>query len=120
MPIDEEEYSSDDLGYHYNESEYCNSICSDEEDAQPAAYPQGNADARVQQVRLDVRMEFESMALFKKVVRKYNITIGRSIFFPRVDPKRSKAICYYENCPWKIYCARRTHLLSYQVKTFVD
>ncbi|RYR10329.1 hypothetical protein Ahy_B05g078800 isoform A [Arachis hypogaea] len=45
-------------------------------------------------------MEFESIALFKKAIRKYNIAVGRSIFFPRVDPK--------------------THLLSYQVKTFVD
>ncbi|XP_025664461.1 uncharacterized protein [Arachis hypogaea] len=60
------------------------------------------------------------MALFKKAVRKYNIAIGRSIFFPRFDPKRSKAICYNENCPWQIYCVQKTHPLSYQVKTFVD
>ncbi|RYR16286.1 hypothetical protein Ahy_B04g073286 [Arachis hypogaea] len=55
---------------------------------------------QVQQVCLDVGREFESIALFKKAVRKYNIAIGRSIFFPRVDPK--------------------THPLSYQVKTFID
>ncbi|XP_020967348.1 uncharacterized protein LOC110266726 [Arachis ipaensis] len=46
--------------------------------------------------------------------------LARSIFFARCDSTRSKAICYDEDCPWQIYCAKRTFSASYQVKTFVN
>ncbi|RYR28428.1 hypothetical protein Ahy_B01g052555 [Arachis hypogaea] len=65
-------------------------------------------------------MEFETLSHFRKVVRKFNINIGRSIFFARCDSTRSKAICYDEDCPWQIYCAKRTFPASYQVKIFVN
>ncbi|XP_025684790.1 uncharacterized protein [Arachis hypogaea] len=57
---------------------------------------------------------------FKRSVRKYNIQIGRSIKFIRVEPTKCKAICWDENCPWNIYCSRSNEPRSYQVKTFVD
>ncbi|XP_020961308.1 uncharacterized protein LOC110263828 [Arachis ipaensis] len=65
-------------------------------------------------------MEFETLSHFKKAVQKFNINIGRSIFFARCDSTRSKAICYDEDCPWQIYCSKRIFPASYQVKTFVN
>ncbi|RYR59525.1 hypothetical protein Ahy_A05g025418 [Arachis hypogaea] len=65
-------------------------------------------------------MEFETLNQFRKAVQKFNINIGRSVFFARCDSTRSKAICYDEDCPWQIYCAKRTFQASYQVKTFVN
>ncbi|QHN81305.1 hypothetical protein S83_069495 [Arachis hypogaea] len=82
VPVDEEEYSDDDPVIHYYESEGCDSIGSESDDDQSTAYPQGNFDAPIGQVRQEVGMEFEMLASFKKAVRKYNIAIGRSVFFP--------------------------------------
>ncbi|RYR20669.1 hypothetical protein Ahy_B03g065874 [Arachis hypogaea] len=65
-------------------------------------------------------MEFEILNQFRKAVQKFNINLGRSIFFPRFDSTRRKAICYDKGCPWKTYCDKRSFSLGYQVKTFVN
>ncbi|RYR65371.1 hypothetical protein Ahy_A03g011302 [Arachis hypogaea] len=96
------------------------SIPSDEDSDETPVFSQSNVDAPVSQVRLEVGMEFETLNQFRKAVRKFNINIGRSIFFARCDSTRSKAICYDEDCPWQIYCAKRTFPASYQVKTFFN
>ncbi|RYR04071.1 hypothetical protein Ahy_B06g083620 [Arachis hypogaea] len=116
----EEDFSDDNDGYHCYESEDLRSIPSDEDSDETTAFSQSNADAPVSQVRLKVGMEFETLSQFRKAVQKFNINIGRSIFFARCDSTRSKAICYDEDCPWQIYCAKRTFPASYQVKTFVN
>ncbi|RYR73120.1 hypothetical protein Ahy_A02g007438 [Arachis hypogaea] len=48
-------------------------------------------------------------------MRKFNINLGRSIFFPRINSTRCKTICYDENCPWQITMPR-----AFSVKTFVN
>ncbi|XP_072078183.1 uncharacterized protein [Arachis hypogaea] len=78
------------------------------------------SDDNVGQVRLEVGMKFETLNQFRKAVRKFNINIGRSIFFARCDSTRSKAICYDEEYHWQIYCAKSIFPASYQVKTFVN
>ncbi|MED6109916.1 hypothetical protein PIB30_037999 [Stylosanthes scabra] len=90
---------------HCYESEELNSIASDD-DNQPHVFPQGNPDAPTREIRLKLEMEFETIKAFQKVVRKFNIHLGRNIFFPRVDSEKCKAICDSENCPWQIYYAK--------------
>ncbi|XP_029149640.1 uncharacterized protein [Arachis hypogaea] len=107
-------------GMHCYESEELDSVASDDEDSQQAAFPQANPDAPVRKIRLELGMEFENLDHFKKAVKKFNINIGRNIFFPIVDSTRCKTICYDESCPWQIYCAKRSYPLSFQVKTFVN
>ncbi|XP_025703631.1 uncharacterized protein [Arachis hypogaea] len=60
------------------------------------------------------------MEQFKRAVRKFNIQIGRSIIFSRVEPLKCKTICCEANCPWSIYCSRSNEPRSFQVKTFVN
>ncbi|RYR54445.1 hypothetical protein Ahy_A06g029727 [Arachis hypogaea] len=65
-------------------------------------------------------MEFETLAQFRKDVRKFNINLGRNLFFPRIDSERCKAICDDEKCTWQIYCAKRSFSASYQGNTSVN
>ncbi|RYQ79172.1 hypothetical protein Ahy_Scaffold6g107868 [Arachis hypogaea] len=90
------------------------SIASDEDTEQTPVFPHSNTDAPVNQVRLEVGMEFETLSHFWKAVRKFNINIGRSIFFARCDSTRSNAICYDEDCSWQIYCVKRIFPASFQ------
>ncbi|RYQ94537.1 hypothetical protein Ahy_B08g089471 [Arachis hypogaea] len=96
------------------------SDCEDDYDSEQGVWPQGNPTAPFGQVHLELGMEFTTMDEFKRSVRKYNIQIGRSIKFSRVEPTKYKAICWDKNCPWNIYCSRSNEPRSYQVKTFVD
>ncbi|RYQ85630.1 hypothetical protein Ahy_B10g105198 isoform A [Arachis hypogaea] len=114
VPVDKEDFSDGNAGYH------CYDIASDEDTDDTSIFPQSNADAPVSQVRLELGMEFETLNQFRKEVQKFNINIERSIFFDHCDSTRSKTICYDEDCPWQIYCAKRTFRASYQVKTFVN
>ncbi|RYR04945.1 hypothetical protein Ahy_B06g084760 [Arachis hypogaea] len=114
VPVDEDDFSDENPGHHCYESEELHSIVSDEDTDQTPVFPQSNANAPVSQVRLEVGMEFETLSHFKKAVQKFNINIGRSIFFARCDSTRSKAICYDEDCPWQIYCSKRIFPASYQ------
>ncbi|RYR06955.1 hypothetical protein Ahy_B05g074272 [Arachis hypogaea] len=120
VPVDDDDFSDENPGHHCYESEELHSIASDDDTEQTPVFPQSNPDAPVNQVRLEVGMEFETLSHFRKAVRKFNINIGRSIFFAQCDSTRSKAICYDEECPWQIYCAKRTFPASFQVKTFVN
>ncbi|RYQ94425.1 hypothetical protein Ahy_B08g089331 [Arachis hypogaea] len=88
IPMEGEDMAGPSAGMHCYESEELDSVASDDEDSQQAAFPQANPDAPVREVRLEVGMEFENLEHFKKAVRKFNINLGRSIFFPRVDSTR--------------------------------
>ncbi|RYR65486.1 hypothetical protein Ahy_A03g011415 [Arachis hypogaea] len=85
IPVEGEDMSEATAGMHCYESEELDSVASDDEDSQQATFPQANPDAPVREVRLERGMDFENLEHFKKAVRKFNINIGRSIFFPRVD-----------------------------------
>ncbi|MED6162176.1 hypothetical protein PIB30_067932 [Stylosanthes scabra] len=87
-----EEHLDEDARYHCYESEELHSIASDD-DGQPDVFPQSNADAPVHMVCLELGMEFETIAQFRKAVWKFNINIARDIIFPRVDSSICKAIC---------------------------
>ncbi|RYR58715.1 hypothetical protein Ahy_A05g024602 [Arachis hypogaea] len=85
IPVEGEDMSEASAGMHCYESEELDSVTSDDEDSQQAVFPQANPDAPVKEVRLELSMKFENLDHFKKAVRKFNINIGQSIFFPRVD-----------------------------------
>ncbi|RYR72487.1 hypothetical protein Ahy_A02g006714 [Arachis hypogaea] len=106
VSVDVEEFLDENVGYHSYEFEELRSIASDEDADQPLVFPQSNADAPVSQVQLELGMEFETLSHFRNVVRKFNINILRSIFFPQCDSTRNKTICYDVECPWQIYCAK--------------
>ncbi|MED6162674.1 hypothetical protein PIB30_072790 [Stylosanthes scabra] len=78
--VDQEDYSDEDLGYHCYESEELNNIARDD-DNQPHAFPQGNPDAPTREVLLELEMEFKTIKTFQGAVRKFNIHLGRNIFF---------------------------------------
>ncbi|XP_016185811.1 uncharacterized protein LOC107627495 [Arachis ipaensis] len=109
--------------YHQYESEELHSPyssdCDSEYEAERNVWPQENPNAAFGLVHLELGMEFETMEQFKRAVRKFNIQIGRSIMFSRVEPLKCKAICCEPNCPWSIYCSRSNEPRSFQVKTFV-
>ncbi|RYR50047.1 hypothetical protein Ahy_A07g036595 [Arachis hypogaea] len=96
IPVDDEDYSDKNVGYHCYESKELRSIASDEDADQPPVFSQCNTDAPVRQIQFELGMEFETPNQFRKAVRKFNINLGRSIFFPHCDSTRSKAICYDE------------------------
>ncbi|MED6152120.1 hypothetical protein PIB30_088895 [Stylosanthes scabra] len=64
VPVDQEDYSDEDTGYHCYESEELNNIASDD-DNQPQVFPQGNPDAPTKEVRLELEMEFETIKAFQ-------------------------------------------------------
>nr|XP_025692818.1 uncharacterized protein LOC112795074 [Arachis hypogaea] len=120
---EDDDIDSDPDYYQYESEDLHNpmsSDCEDDYDSEQGVWPQGNPTAPFGQVHLELGMEFATMDEFKRSVRKYNIQIGRSIKFSRVEPTKCKAICWDENCPWNIYCSRSNEPRSYQVKTFVD
>ncbi|XP_052114080.1 uncharacterized protein LOC127745429 [Arachis duranensis] len=119
----DDDIDSDPNCYQYESEDLhspMSSDCEDDYDSEQGVWPQENPTAPFGQVYLELGMEFATMDEFKRSVRKYNIQIGRSIKFNRVEPTKCKAICWDENCPWNIYCSRSNEPRSYQVKTFVD
>ncbi|RYR75070.1 hypothetical protein Ahy_A02g009768 [Arachis hypogaea] len=71
-------------------------------------------------ITLELNMEFETMDHFKAVVQKYNIQIGRQVFYLRNEKKRCMVIYYDPDCPWLCYCGRTNYPALFQIKTFVD
>ncbi|RYR61901.1 hypothetical protein Ahy_A04g019147 [Arachis hypogaea] len=90
VPVDVEEFSDKNAGHHCYKSEELRSIASDEDACQPPVFPQNNVDASVSQIRLELGMEFETLNHFKKTIQKFNINIGRSIFFSRLDTREGE------------------------------
>ncbi|MED6141583.1 hypothetical protein PIB30_104923 [Stylosanthes scabra] len=80
VPVDQEDYSDEDIGYHCYESKKLNSIASDN-DNQPHVFPQGNLDAPTREVRLKLEMEFKIIKAFQRVVRKFNILFRLISFY---------------------------------------
>ncbi|RYQ92576.1 hypothetical protein Ahy_B09g098801 isoform A [Arachis hypogaea] len=100
------------IEYQYHSKELHTPPGSDSED-EKSVFPQHNPDTKFGKIRLVLGMEFGMMRQFKDAVRK-------EAFFLKVEPHRCSVICYNENCPWEVYCARRNQPPSYQIKTLVD
>lgn len=64
-------------------------------------------------------MEFANLVVFKKVVKDYNIRLGREIRWVKNNRNMCRAVCR-DGCPWEIYCGLNNRTNSYQIKKFVD
>ncbi|RYQ95231.1 hypothetical protein Ahy_B08g090295 [Arachis hypogaea] len=64
--------------------------CDSDYEAERTVWPQGNPNVAFGSVHLELGIEFETMDQFKRAVRKFNIQIGRSIMFSRVEPMKCK------------------------------
>ncbi|XP_020982199.2 uncharacterized protein LOC110273405 [Arachis duranensis] len=104
--------------YQYEFEELCSPPASDDEEE--PVFPQHNSNTPYGKITLELNMEFETMDQFKAAVQKYNIQIGRQIFYLRNEKKRCRVICYDPDCPWLCYCAKTNYPASFQIKTFVD
>nr|XP_029145156.1 uncharacterized protein LOC114924512 [Arachis hypogaea] len=116
--VDQEYYPDEDVENHSYEFDDLQSLAS-ESDGEVSVFSQGNVDVPVRQIRLELKMEFETLTQLKKV-RKFNINLERNIFFQMIYSEGCKDICDDENCLWQIYCAKRSFSASYQVKTFIN
>ncbi|RYR48890.1 hypothetical protein Ahy_A07g034984 [Arachis hypogaea] len=104
--------------YQYESEELCSPPATDDEEE--PAFPQHNPNTPYGKITLELNMEFDTMEQFKAAVQKYNIQIGRQVFYLRNEKKRCRVICYDPDCPWLCYCARTNYPASFQIKTFVD
>ncbi|RYQ92698.1 hypothetical protein Ahy_B09g098913 [Arachis hypogaea] len=104
--------------YQYESEELCSPPVSDDEEE--PVFSQHNPNTPYGKITLELNMEFETMDQFKAAVQKYNIQIGRQVFYLRNEKKRCRVICYDPDCPWLCYCARTNYPASFQIKTFVD
>ncbi|XLR48139.1 hypothetical protein S83_032799, partial [Arachis hypogaea] len=104
--------------YQYESDELYSPPGSDDEDE--PVFPQHNPNTHFGKITLELNMEFETMEHFKAAVQKYNIQIGRQVFYLRNERKRCRVICYDPDCPWLCYCSRTNYPASFQIKTFVD
>ncbi|RYR26580.1 hypothetical protein Ahy_B02g060839 [Arachis hypogaea] len=104
--------------YQYESEELCSPPATDDEEE--PVFPQHNPNTPYRKITLELNMEFETMEQFKAAVQKYNIQIGRQVFYLRNEKKRCRVICYDPDCPWLCYYARTNYPASFQIKTFVD
>ncbi|RYR35698.1 hypothetical protein Ahy_A10g050825 [Arachis hypogaea] len=104
--------------YQYESEELCSPPATDDEEE--PVFPQHNPNTPYGKITLKLNMEFETMEQFKAAVQKYNIQIGRQVFYLRNEKKKCRVICYDPDCPWLCYCARTNYPASFQIKTFVD
>ncbi|RYR22603.1 hypothetical protein Ahy_B03g067911 [Arachis hypogaea] len=104
--------------YQYESEELCSPPATDDEEE--PVFSQHNPNTPYGKITLELNMEFETMEQFKAAVQKYNIQIGRQVFYIRNEKKRCRVICYDPDCPWLCYYARTNYPASFQIKTFVD
>ncbi|RYR55352.1 hypothetical protein Ahy_A06g030589 [Arachis hypogaea] len=84
--------------YQYEYEELCSPPgFNDEEEL---VFPQHNPNTPYEKIILELNMKFKNMDHFKVVVQKYNIQIGRYVFYLRNEKKRCRVIYYDPDCPW--------------------
>ncbi|RYR59258.1 hypothetical protein Ahy_A05g025107 [Arachis hypogaea] len=116
--LNREDGDSEPEMYQYEFEELCSPPATDDEEE--PIFPQHNPNTPYGKITLELNIEFETMEQFKAAVQKYNIQIGRQVFYLRNVKKRCRVICYDPDCPWLCYCARTNYPASFQIKTFVD
>jgi len=111
----EVEFETD--GYHLEELK--NPIISDDEDEDVhKVYPQYNESSRFGEMKLEVGMEFGTLAEFKSALRKYSIFMGREFKWKKNDKQRARVKCKKACCHWEIYCVKNEHISYFQIKSF--
>ncbi|KAK2412396.1 hypothetical protein QL285_047593 [Trifolium repens] len=115
--VDQDEVVGDNDSYHSEDPK--TPVSGDDEfDSIRQIFPQFDANAQFGQVHLELGMEFETLKVFKKAVREYNIYHMREIKWKKNDKVRCRAACTAENCHWEIFCSWNKLTNSFQVKTY--
>nr|XP_029144759.1 uncharacterized protein LOC112710546 [Arachis hypogaea] len=117
-PVAEELDSDLEKPYKY-ESEAFNSPISDSDEEHKARYPDFNEDAEYGEVQFQVGQHFETMAMFKQALKDYFVYEGKELMYLKNEPKRIRARCAEEGCPWLVFCSHNSQSLSFQIKTFI-
>ncbi|RYR04053.1 hypothetical protein Ahy_B06g083587 [Arachis hypogaea] len=81
--------------YQYESDELYSPPGSDDEDE--PVFPQHNPNTPFGKITLELNMEFETMEHFKAAVQKYNIQIGRQVFYLRNEKKSIPSQEYWEH-----------------------
>ncbi|KAL5158550.1 hypothetical protein HKD37_15G042996 [Glycine soja] len=111
----EVEFETD--GYHSEELK--NPINSDDEDEDvDKVYPQYKESSRLGEEKLELGMEFGTLAEFKSALREYSIFMGREFKWKKNDKQRARAKCKKACCDWEIYCAKNEHRNCFKIKSF--
>ncbi|KAK2437560.1 hypothetical protein QL285_022434 [Trifolium repens] len=116
--VDQDEVVGDNDSYHSEDPK--TPVSSDDEfdSNRRQIFPQFDANAQFGQVHLELGMEFETLKVFKKAVRDYNIYHMREIKWKKNYKVRCRAACTAENCHWEIFCSWNKLTNSFQVKTY--
>ncbi|WOL16917.1 hypothetical protein Cni_G25705 [Canna indica] len=78
-----------------------------------------NPQADINDVRLEVRIKFESPAQFKKVIQMYALSNGVNIKWSRSSNKRMEVVCV-PGCPWKVYASWYQSELTFMIKNYIS
>lgn len=81
-------------------------------------YPRFNKKNLV--VKFELGMKFSSKKQFKKVVIKHGLDERKVIRFALDDPKRVRAKCDWEGCPWVCLLSKTSRSDSWQISTFTN
>jgi hypothetical protein len=116
--VDQDEVVGDNDSYHSEDPKTPVSSEDEFDSNNRQVFPQFDANAQFGQVHLELGMEFETLKVFKKAVREYNIYHMREIKWKKNDKVRCRAACTAENCHWEIFCSWNKLTNSFQVKTY--
>ncbi|XP_057745904.1 uncharacterized protein LOC130965081 [Arachis stenosperma] len=59
------------------------------------------------------------MAMFKQALKDYFVYEEKELMYLKNEPKRIRARCAEEGCPWLVFCSHNSQSLSFQIKTFI-
>ncbi|XP_066374845.1 uncharacterized protein [Miscanthus floridulus] len=85
---------------------------------QGSLYPRFNKKKPV--VKFKLGMKFSSKKQFKKAALKHGLDERKVIRFIKNDPKRVRAICDWEGCPWVCLLSNTSRSDSWQISTFTN
>ena len=70
--------------------------------------------------KFELGMKFCGKKEFKEAIIRYCLHERKVVRFIKDDPKRVRAICDWQHCPWVCLCSRNSRTTSWQIATFRD
>jgi alpha-galactosidase len=70
--------------------------------------------------KFELGMKFCGKKEFKEAIIRYCLHERKVVRFIKNDPKRIRAICDWQHCPWVCLCSRYSRTTSWQIATFRD
>ncbi|XP_072084384.1 uncharacterized protein [Arachis hypogaea] len=57
--------------------------------------------------------------MFKQAFKDYFVFEGKELMYLKNEPKKIRARCAEEGCPWLVLCSHNSQSLCFQIKTFI-